>query len=180
MINSLQKMLSPLRNRIANMVSRCIIQAVNDAAGIQTAQIVCLEGETRDDVERVQQYGFSSAPVSGTEGVVVFVGGRRDHGLIVAVDDRDNRKTGLAEGEVAVYHKDGASLVMKSNGDIEVTPKSGSNIVLNGGSAKVSRVGDNTTGHTHTFTMSAGGDPVTGTINSATDSIAEGADQVLA
>lgn len=180
MIQALQKLIAPLRTRIANMVGRCIVRLVNDQTGVQSVQIVLLEGETRDDVERVQQYGFTSVPVAGAEGVAVFVGGRRDHGLVIAADDREGRKTGLAAGEVAVYHRDGASIHLKSDGSIEVTAKPGADIVLNGGSAKVSRVGDETSGHTHTFSLTAGGDPVTGTINSATDTMAEGADEVLA
>jgi phage baseplate assembly protein V len=69
--------------------------------------------------------------------VVLFAGGRRDHGLVVAVDDRRYRKKDLEAGEVALYHKDGASILLKADGSIEVTPKSGQNVVLSGGTKQV-------------------------------------------
>lgn len=177
-----RRLLDLLRNRIGNMLSRAGVQLVDDSKKMQIVQIGVLEGETREGCERFQQYGFTSVPLAGAEAVVLFPGGNRDHGLVVAVDDRRYRKTGLAAGEVALYHKDGASILLKADGSVEVTAKAGADIILNGGSAKVSRVGDATTGHTHAFSLVApsGGGAVTGTITSATDTIAEGADAVKA
>ncbi|WP_431477838.1 phage baseplate assembly protein domain-containing protein [Massilia eburnea] len=51
--------------------------------------------------------GFTSVPKPGAEGVVVFVGGNRDHGLVIAVEDRRFRLKGLASGEVAIYDDQG-------------------------------------------------------------------------
>lgn len=68
----------------------------------------------------------------------------------------------------------------------EIYADASTKIVFQGGTAKVSRVGDKTTGHDHsaTFALTApsGGGPVTGTITIAsnTDTMAEGADKVLA
>lgn len=56
----------------------------------------------------------------------------------------------------------------------------GSDIVLNGGGAKVSRVGDATQGHTHTLSGTAGPYPINGTALLKTDKMAEGAAKVKA
>jgi phage baseplate assembly protein V len=121
LIDALNKMLAPLRTRVANMVSRAVVKLVDDSKKLQIVQIGLLDGETRDEVERFQQYGFTSAPKEGAEAVVFFVGGRRDHGLVLAVDDRRFRFHPLESGEVALYTDEGDSIVIKRGGNIEVT-----------------------------------------------------------
>ena len=54
---------------------------------------------------------------------VVFIGGGRDHGVIIATDDRNSRMTGLKEGEVAVYSNEGDSIVLRRDNTIELTTK---------------------------------------------------------
>jgi phage baseplate assembly protein V len=158
MIATVTKLLAPLRTRIANLVSRAVVQLVKDSTGLQVMQVSALDGETREALERFQEYGFTSVPLAGSEAVVLFVGGRRDHGLVLAVDDRRYRKQSLEAGEVALYHKDGASILLKSDGSIEVTPKSGQNVILSGGTKQIALAD-----HTHgPGTFAAGGDPVTG------------------
>lgn len=95
--------LDDLRNRVRLMVGRAVISAVYDDGAIQTMRGQLLAGETQDDMERVQQYGFTARPHGGAEGVVVFPGGSRDHGLVIAVEDRRYRLRGLQAGEVALY-----------------------------------------------------------------------------
>jgi len=95
--------LDDLRNRVRLMVGRAVISGVSDSGAIQTMQGQLLAGETQDKMERIQQYGFTACPHGGAEGVVVFPGGSRDHGLVIAVDDRRYRLKGLQGGEVALY-----------------------------------------------------------------------------
>lgn len=118
------RLLRPVKTQIANLVSRAVVGRVDDSAHMQRLQVSVLDGETREG-ERVQQYGFTSVPLEGAEAVVLFVGGRRDHALTVAVDDRRHRVTGLAAGEVVVYSDSGSRVLLKANGDIEITPDSG-------------------------------------------------------
>ena len=125
MIDDLARLLAPLKNRVLNMVARGVVARVDDAKKMQELEIEVLEGESHDEVERFQNYGFTSVPEAGAELAVVFAGGTRDHGLVVAVDDRRYRLKGLEAGEVAVYDKTGSKVVLKSNGDIELTPSSG-------------------------------------------------------
>lgn len=114
MIENLQRLLGPLRTRVANLVARAAVSLADDSAKLQLVQLAVLDGETRDGCERFQEYGFTSVPEEGAEAVVLFPGGRRDHGLVVAVDDRRHRPTGLAAGEVAVYNRHGLILLLKS------------------------------------------------------------------
>jgi phage baseplate assembly protein V len=129
---AVREMVKPLATQVANLVSRAVVSRVNDGAKLQEVQVGLLADETRDNIERFQQYGFTSVPLEGAEAVVLFVGGRRDHGLAVAVDDRRYRLKDLEPGEVALYHKDGASVVLRADGSVEVTPKPGAVVKLAG------------------------------------------------
>jgi phage baseplate assembly protein V len=147
MIDAVNRLLAPLRTRIANMVARAVVALVDDAGKLQVLQLGVLADETRDGCERFQEYGFTSVPLPGAEAVVLFVGGRRDHPLVVAVDDRRHRKTGLEPGESALYNHAGAYVLCKADGSVEVhAPGSvsvnGQTVVLNGGQLPVARVGD--------------------------------------
>lgn len=104
--------LRQMGRRVMLMVGRCVLQAANDAAGIQALQLSGLEGELIEDAERMQDYGFTSVPFPGAEAVLVFPGGLRSHGLVVAVGDRRYRLKGLQEGEVAMYDDQGQKVVL--------------------------------------------------------------------
>lgn len=119
------QLIRPLSTRVANMVSRGVVKRVDDAKKVQELQVELLADETRDGVERLQPYGLTSVPEADAECVVIFVGGRRDHGFALAVDDRRYRPTGLQPGDVCLYGKTGSKVVMKANGDVEVTPSTG-------------------------------------------------------
>lgn len=113
-------MIGKLRTRVVNMVSRALLSRLDDSRPMQSAQVDLGDDETRT-LERVQNYGFTSVPLDGAEAVVVFVGGRRDHGYAVAVDDRRYRLKDLQAGEVAVYTDQGDSIVFRRGGTLEVS-----------------------------------------------------------
>lgn len=136
-VEGLTRWIRPLKNRVVNMIARAVVAAVDDAKKFQVVQLDLLEGETRNEIERVQNYGFTSVPHAGAEAAVIFVGGRRDHGLAIAVDDRRYRIRNLESGEVAVYNDTGAKIVFKASGDIELTPKPGQVVALAGALSSV-------------------------------------------
>lgn len=109
----IDRMLGPLRRRVRLMVSRAVISLVNDGGGLQLVQVKLLAGEVRDGVERLQNYGFTSVPLAGAEAGMVCVSGDRDHGLVLAVDDRRYRLKGLSNGEVAMYDDQGQAVHFK-------------------------------------------------------------------
>lgn len=102
MIRVINKITAPMARRVNLMVARGVLALVNDAAKMQGVQVKLLSGEVRD-MERFQNYGFTSQPHSGAEVAAVFVGGNRDHGLVLAIDDRRYRLKGQQGGEVALY-----------------------------------------------------------------------------
>jgi len=127
LIKAIQMLTASLRNQVANTVTRAIVQLVDDSRKFQALQVEMLAGEVRENVERVQNYGFTSVPLPpdedgvGPEAVVVSVGGRRDHAVVIACDDRRYRIKGLVGGEVAVYTDQGDKIVLKRDGHMELT-----------------------------------------------------------
>ncbi len=116
----IEPMLRPLRQRILSIVSRAILESVKDSGGIQMVKVSLLEGETREGLERVQNFGFTSNPPEGAEAVAVFAGGNREVGFIIACDHRQYRFKPLASGESALYTDDGTVIHLKKGGIIEV------------------------------------------------------------
>lgn len=92
---------------LKSIVSRCTVTLVNAARKMQSLQIGLTAGSFKDDVEHLEPYGFTSRPHPGAEGVAVFPGGDRSHGVVVVVADRRFRLKGLKPGEVALYTDEG-------------------------------------------------------------------------
>ncbi len=115
----IQRMIEAVQRRVANMIARAVVSLVADADGLQIMQLDVLEGETRTDCERFQNYGMTSRPVVGADAVVVFPGGDRATAYVIAVDDRRYRLRNLQAGEVAIYSHDGTYVLLKTGGTIE-------------------------------------------------------------
>ena len=89
------------------MIARCTVALVNAKRKLQTLQIRMLAGELKDDVEHMEPYGYTSCPQPGAEGVALFPGGDRSHGVVIVIADRRFRLQGLKPGEVALYTDEG-------------------------------------------------------------------------
>ena len=115
-----ERLSRPLRRRVMLMIGRAELTVVDDARKLQTVQVEGLAGEVLDRVERMQQYGVTSHPHAGAEALLLALGGMRQHPVVVAVDDRRHRPTGLSEGEVCLYTSEdgagGAHRVVLKNG----------------------------------------------------------------
>lgn len=120
MQSSINRLLAPLRRRLALVVSRAIVTLVDDATRMQTQQLNLLAGETLEGAEHWQPYGFTYRPHTGAEALVLAVGGHRAHSVIIACADRRYRLTGLADGEVALYSDEGDRIHLKRGRRIEV------------------------------------------------------------
>ncbi|MEQ5770000.1 phage baseplate assembly protein V [Halomonas sp. H33-56] len=108
--------LARLSRRVMLMLARGVLRQVDDTGRLQLLQGTFLKGETRAGLERMQQYGMTSHPHPGAELVSLFLGGNRDHGLVIAVDDRRYRLTGLTQGEVALYDDQGQKVHLTRDG----------------------------------------------------------------
>jgi phage baseplate assembly protein V len=120
MIDMINRVLAPVRRRVENLIARAVVGQVLDSSTLQSLQLAILSDETRDGCERFQQYGFTSVPFADAEAVVVFVGGLRDHPLVLAVDDRRYRKKNLQPGESALYSDEGDYLLLKRGRILEL------------------------------------------------------------
>lgn len=104
-----------------NLVSRGVVTRTDDAPKMQTIQLALLEDEVQEGAERFQQYGFTARPHVGAEALTVFVGGDRSHPVVLAVDDRRYRVTGLKSGEVCIYTDEGDRILLGRERRISVT-----------------------------------------------------------
>lgn len=100
---------------------RGVITLVKAAGTVQLVQMDALAGEQLQDNELFQHYGFTSNPLPGTMAIVLPVGGRTAHGIIVATEHGSYRLKNLQSGEVAIYTDEGDSVILKRGRVIEVT-----------------------------------------------------------
>lgn len=100
---------------------RGVIGLVNAASAVQMVQGDALAGETGRDDELFQHYGYTSNPPRGTMKVVLPMGGKTSHGIIIATEHGAYRLKELKTGEVAIYTDEGDRIVLKRGRLIEVT-----------------------------------------------------------
>ncbi|MDU7531148.1 MAG: phage baseplate assembly protein V [Klebsiella sp.] len=120
---NISRSFAELGRRLRLMVDRALVRIVTDSLGRQNLQVQSLADETNDDVERFQNYGFTSVPPAGSEAIVVAVGGRRGGLVAIAVEDKGCRPRGGEEGDVFLYHREGHVIVLKKNGLAEIRVK---------------------------------------------------------
>lgn len=120
LMNFLSRAIAPLKNRVLLMVGRAILTAVKDDKTIQQVSIQALANEALEKVERYQEFGFSSNPPAGTEGIMLSIGGNRGNSVIIATDNRATRKKNLLSGESTLYTDDGTYIYLKKNGLVEI------------------------------------------------------------
>lgn len=93
----------------------------NSAQPIQLAQVAGLADELLQNVELMQHYGITSNPPAGSECVVLPLGGRTGHGIVIATEHGTYRLKNLKPGEVALYSDEGDSIILKRGRIMEVT-----------------------------------------------------------
>ncbi len=97
LLQLLERWIRPLKHRIHLMVGRGVVRRVNELPDLQEIQAEVLKGEVRAGMER----------------------GSREHGLVIAVDDRRYR-IHIAPGEVAIYNANGDRVHLMDTGQIQV------------------------------------------------------------
>lgn len=120
-MDDMKRFMAPLQRRVMLAIGRGTLGPVNDADGLQRSQVTLLAGEVRDNVDRIQPYGFSAVPLAGADVLVVCVGGNRDHVVIIGADDRRYRPTAMQPGDVCIYsHQTGHKITLKADRTIEI------------------------------------------------------------
>ena len=117
---NLNRLLDPIRRRIATLVSRAVLAAVNAAPGCQTLQVTILADEPQVDVEHMEPYGFTSNPPAGAEGVILNVAGQRGAAVGLNFGNRSVRVTGLKSGEVCIFTDEGDKITLKRDRHMDV------------------------------------------------------------
>lgn len=110
------RMMAPVARRVRLMVARAVVTSIADAGKIQSAQVKLLDGEVRDGIEILHQYGVTSIPPGKPEGLYFSVGGDRDHGVLICVADRQFRLKDIAPGEAALYDDLGQKVHLTRDG----------------------------------------------------------------
>lgn len=98
---------------------RGVLTRVNSGPTIQLAQADGLAGEQLQDNELFQHYGLTSNPPPGSMAVILPVGGKTSHGIVIATEHGSYRLKALKTGEVALYTDEGAKIVLKRGRLIE-------------------------------------------------------------
>jgi phage gp45-like len=96
------------------------VDQVDNTTGLQTLQVLGLDGEVFADVPRFQQSGFSSIPLTGSACILGFLQGR-GHPVCWAVEGYNERPEGAVDGDVWLYHLlSGARIHLKADGTIDI------------------------------------------------------------
>lgn len=104
---------------------RGVLTLVKAAGAVQLVQADGLAGEQLQDNELFQHYGFTSNPAPGTMAIVLPIGGRTAHGIIVATEHGAYRLKNLASGEVALYSQFGQVIKLRADGGIDIHAPAG-------------------------------------------------------
>lgn len=117
----MKQVFNSLKRRMQLLVSRAVVNVINDSLKTQNLQISLLDDDDADDVERFQNYGHTSVPPTGSEAIVLSVGGMRQHLVAIAVDNKATRLNTLKDGDSALYHMEGHNLTMTEDGEARLT-----------------------------------------------------------
>ena len=102
-------------------------------------------------VRRLWPFGLRSRPPAGVEAVIVLVNGGATRAVMVGAESAKYGPSDLAEGEAALYGATAAVIRIWTDGRITIDGD-GADVVVNGGGAKVHRVGDHGDAGTISFT----------------------------
>lgn len=111
--------MNPMR-QIRNMIARCVVSLVDPGALMQAVQVRLTADEVKSSMEHFEPYGFTANPHPGAEGLALFFGGDRSHGVVINIADRQYRLKALKSGEVAMYTDEGDYIHFKRGRVIEV------------------------------------------------------------
>ena len=132
----LAQMVEGLRQRVAMMVGRGVLAALDAAGGAARATVQGVAGEVLDDREFAQDYGVSSRPHPGAEALMAFIAGLRSNGVVVRLMDR-RYTIALEYGEVAIHDDLGQRVHLTRTGivadsPLNVTVRAGQTLRLEG------------------------------------------------
>lgn len=105
--------------QVWNRLQLIFAQGVCTLIGADKVQVKVLDGETLDNIDRVEPYGFSYRPKKGSRAHLFFPSGDRSYGVALVIGDK-RYQMDLQEGEVALHDDEGNHVHLKRGGVIEV------------------------------------------------------------
>jgi len=168
---ALQRLMAPIITRIRRVCLGAIIRRVDDGGDLQRMQVESIGHSVYDNVEKFEQFGFTSNPPLGLDAIIIERCGKH---IIVAIGDRKYRIKNLESGDTAIYdahnqtiilNKDGITVtdtqnntvVMNSDG-INTTDTNGNNVKMNGSGINLTDINGNN------ITMSSAGVNINGVL----------------
>jgi len=115
-MNDIHGAIERMYRRILLVIGRGRIKTGADNGPVQLQQVRLSQFETFDDVPRLSEYGFNSMPPPESDAVLVFVGGNRRDGVIVATGNQQFRMRSLKPGEVSISDNLGQSVYLTRQG----------------------------------------------------------------
>ncbi|MFZ6687500.1 phage baseplate assembly protein V [Undibacterium sp. SXout11W] len=115
MTDIVQRVISKAMSSV-RMAFRAVLTNINSNSPIQLIQADGLAGEQLQDNELMQHYGFTSAPLNGTKLIVLPIGGKTAHGIVIATEHTQYRLKALKKGEVALYDDQGQQIILTRSG----------------------------------------------------------------
>ena len=91
---------------IQRLASAARVLRTDDGTQIQVVQVEILGGELRN-VQRLQDYGITSVPLPGAEGIALSLNGQRGRTVMIKADDGRHRPVDLEPGDVCLYTHEG-------------------------------------------------------------------------
>ncbi len=127
--DELEKWIRPVKKRIANLLLKGILENVNTSSAYQVCKVYLQRDEIQNNVERIQEYGFTSIPEDGAQVLLGCLNGDRNQSIVLCVGDSRYKVTG-SEGDVILHSKGNNKVHLKADGDILIEVQSGKNINL--------------------------------------------------
>ncbi len=115
----IEKAIEKLQNKLLLMLSKAVILATKDDGPRQLIQVDLGNGEIISDVERLQNFGFTSHAVPGAQALVVCFGGNREFPVSIVADD-GNFRPEMQEGESCVYNAQAVVINLLADDTIEL------------------------------------------------------------
>ncbi|ENA1760928.1 phage baseplate assembly protein [Yersinia ruckeri] len=119
----MSRLFAGIQRGLSNMLVRAVVRRLDSSSKNQMLQIQMIADESKDNIEHLEPYGFTSAAHVGAEAFAAFPDGDRSHGVVLVVADRRYRIKGLESGEVAIYSDEGDSIILKRGNQIELNTR---------------------------------------------------------
>jgi phage gp45-like len=121
--------LRKLRQRVDAMVTRGVIEAVNDGLKTQRLKLTLLADESTPAVEHMQPYGLSFVPPAGAEAIALCIGGARSHTVVLCAQHPNERPKGSPAQTGGLYTKAEWRLFIDKDGLVHIGAQAGADFV---------------------------------------------------